>query len=253
MLKLNGLRVLNTRPVGQSEALNHAIEAAGGVAIALPALAIEPVMPHWVKTLPPLGSIQQAIFISANAVKFFFEGLISHKKAWPKAIVVIAIGEATSQALSDYQICVDIQPKYATSESMLNLDAMQQLKDQTILLVKGEGGRAMLATKLNKRGAHVLSLPVYRRTLPQMDSLRIMQVWQENTVDIIVITSVQSLRNIFALFGKKAYAWLCTKPCVVISERIAEVATELGMQTIIVSAYDAILPTLAQFQLRMRT
>lgn len=247
MMNLRGLRILNTRPLERGQALHQAICDVGGVSIDLPALAIEPTANNWLKNLPNLENINQAIFISTNAVTHFYSTIEQQRLAWPTTIKTTAIGSTTAATLAKWQIPVDHVPSIADSEHLLQLNPLQQVKNQTILLVKGEGGRMDITKTLLARGANLISVSVYRSTLPNTEQKFIHSLWHDDQVDIILFTSQQAMQNIFTLFGEAAHAWLCNKPCLVISERLAKAAFILGMQTIIVSRYDTILNTLEHY------
>lgn len=242
--QLNGLRILNTRPLEQGKALSQAITDAGGIAIEFPTISIEATHADWFSRLPELTQIKQAIFISTNAVNYFFNRLDRHDVDWPSSIQIIAVGKASGEALSMRGLTSHHIPAIADSEHLLALNTLQQIKHQTILLIKGEGGRPLIAETLCSRGAHLVSLPVYRRVLPELSEQYINSLWHDDAVDIILFTSQQSMSNLFTLFGKEAHAWICSKPCVVISERLSKEAALLGMRTIITSRYDVIPSTL---------
>ena len=247
IMNLRGLRILNTRPLEKGQALHQAICDVGGVSIDLPALTIEPTANEWLKNLPNLNHINQAIFISSNAVTYFYLALEQKQLTWPATINTTAIGNTTAATLAKWQIHVDHVPSIADSEHLLQLNPLQHVKNQTILLVKGEGGRMDITKTLLARGANLISVNVYRSILPNTEQKFIHSLWHDDQVDIILFTSQQAMHNIFTLFGEAARVWLCSKPCLVISERLAEAAFTLGMRTIIVSRYDTILNTLEQY------
>lgn len=244
MNSLQGLRVLNTRPVKQAEDLTQAIQAAGGISIALPALSIEATPNDWLTAMPPLVSSHQAIFISANAVDYFFDLLKTASITWPTHIRVTAIGKATAAALAKQGITVHHIPIVADSEHLLTLDSLQAIENQTILLIKGCGGRPVIAEGLLARGANLIPLTVYNRVHPEEKPEFTSSVWQDDVVDIILITSQQVMQHLFTLFAEDAREWLINKPCLVISARLAEMATSLGIKTIITCPYDEIISTL---------
>lgn len=244
---LHGLRVLNTRPLEQSHALEQAIDAAGGVSISLPLLSIEPSTHDWFMNLPNLREIHQLIFISTNAVNYFYKTLELKNAAWPAGIQTIAIGKATANALAKWAIHTDKIPNTADSESLLELGLLQNIKHKTIVLVKGEGGRMDIENTLIKRGAHVIPLAVYRRALPQTENQKTGSLWQDDAVDIILFTSQQAMHNIFTLFETNAHSWLRNKPCLVISERLAHAASLLGIKNIMISRYDTVLNSLNDY------
>lgn len=243
-INLKGLRVLNTRPLEQGKALCMAIAEAGGVCIDLPALTIEPTPDDWLEQMPDLLMVKHAIFISTNAVNYYFKLLETKNISWPDTIQVTAIGCASAAALTNRGIHVDHIPTIANSEHLLQLDALQDVRDQTLLLIKGEGGRTTLEHTLHARGACLVSLSIYRRTLPKIATARINSLWHDDKVDIILFTSQQGIHNIFTLFGKEAWPWLCSKPCLVISNRLADEAFAYGLRTIFISSHDTILSTL---------
>ncbi len=241
---LKGLRVLNTRPYEQGLQLSAAINALGGIAIEFPAITIQPTENIWLKHLPALEKIHQAIFISTNAVNCFYEALKRQGINWPSTISTIAIGNATANILKKWTTAMNSVPSMADSQHLLELEALQNVKNQTIVLVKGEGGREEIAETLLERGANLIALSVYQRTLPKPSPHKTRALWHDDAVDIILITSEQGAENIFTLFGKDAHDWLRNKPWIVISERIARALSKLGIKAITVSDYDKILSSL---------
>ena len=248
MNSLRGLRVLNTRPAEQAKALSQAIEAAGGQAIECPALVISSIEKDWLSSLPELNQVEQAIFVSANAADYCLKELVKKQLPWPDSIRVIAVGQATARTLTNYGIRVDFIPEVADSEHLLALEILQTVTKKTILLFKGEEGRTLIAETLSARGAKLFIFEVYKRLKPRIDPKHLYSLWHNDAVDIILFTSQQAMQNIFLLFGKEAYDWLCSKPCLVISKRLAKEASLLGIQTIIVSTPATILETLHQFK-----
>lgn len=243
-LPLAGLRVLNTRPLEQGRALTDAIIAAGGISITCPALVIEPIE----FSVPKLDDASQAIFISANAVHYLFERLKQLNLQWPQDVVVIAVGQGTATALRKYGVEANLIPLEATSESLLRLETLKSVANETLLLIKGQEGRTTIAKTLISRGANLRTVDVYKRVKPPFNLQFLHSLWHEKAVDIILFTSQQSMQNLFAMFGDAAHSWLCNTPCLVISERLATAAKLLGIKQIMVSSPSTILQTLDQFK-----
>jgi uroporphyrinogen-III synthase len=237
MGNLKNLRILNIRPAGQNTSLSEIIRAWGGISIECPSLAIEPVLHDWALTLGDLATFNQAVFISVNAVRFFFEGLRKAHLEWPAKIQAIAIGEATHAALIEWGVEAALLPLKATSEGVLALEDLQQVVERRIMLVKGVGGRTLLAEKLRERGAAVVTIDVYRRALPVFDDLFIQRLWRDDAIDMIIFTSEEAMNNLFIMFGQAAQGWLKSKSCLVTSERLARVAANLGMKKIILETH----------------
>ena len=249
---LHGLRILNTRPKTQYDALHQAILQAGGKSIALPVIEIGATDNAWKKILLEQSVIHKVIFISPNAVDYFMSGLNPNTPEnallpWSSTTQILAIGSATAAQLSKYHIPIHALPSIADSENLLELSNLHMVQQQTILIVKGTHGRDLLEHTLQTRGANVVLLPVYTTRLPQHNEEKLQQIWQENQVDLILYTSQQSITNTFTLFQRRAHQWLCKKPSVVISARIATYAASLGIKTIIQSCHDDIIKTLEGF------
>ena len=178
--KLQGLRVLNTRPLEQSGLLAAQITQAGGKSIAFPCISIDSVANRWVNQLPSFSQIDQAIFTSSNAVNYFFKGLYANDLIWPRAIPITAIGSATADTLKGLDIPVHFVPKNADSESLLNLPNFEQVQDQRILLIKGVGGRRKITATLRTRGAVIELVNVYRRGAAVVNKTLTEQLWRED-------------------------------------------------------------------------
>lgn len=240
---LQGLRVLNTRPLDQAGPLNALIHAAKGQALSCPMLEIIPSNNDWLTNLPNLLNVTHAIFTSPNAVIHSVQA-ICHQ--WPKTITVTAIGQATASLLRENGILVHYVPDTADSEHLLALTIFQEINNQTILLFKGHNGRTLIADTLTSRGANVIELPVYHRILPSINQKQLTTWWQENAVDIILFTSHEAMQNLFIVFNEKAHDWLRQLPCLVISKRLANAALNLGMREVNVCSYDEIVDKLLQ-------
>lgn len=241
---LNTLRVLNTRPAHQAASLDDMIRAAGCIPISLPAFTIQAMPTDWLATLPDLATVQKAIFVSVNAVHYFFTGLQKQHIRWPSTIQTFAIGASTAQALAAQQV-QDIQiPDRADSEHLLALPTLQTVAHESILLVAGEKGRPLLQTCLSDRRAIIHPIIVYMRQLPQKNLPFTHALWQDNGVDIIVMLSHEAIENVFGLFEEGARAWLLSKPWIVISPRLVDIARTYHVQTVILSEYADMISTL---------
>lgn len=245
---LHGLRILNTRPLPEGRLLSQAITDAGGISIDLPTIVIEPTPTAWLERLPDLSKVQQAIFISINAINCFYHTLQQHHLRWPDPIQITVIGQGSARALKKWNVTAHHIPQIADSEHLLELEVLKAVAGQTILLIKGEGGRIDITNTLLKRGANLVLVEVYRRMLPNLAHDMLTSLRHERCVDIIVFTSLEAIQNLFLLMGKASHAWLCKVPCLVISQRLADAAAILGMHNIIVCDYKTILDALKLYR-----
>ncbi len=223
-----------------------AIEKANGVSVELPTIQIRPTN-NWIGTLPNLNTIQHAIFVSKTAIHHFFLSLHQQQIPWPNDLPITVLGQGSAEALSAFDLSAKYIPMNSDSEHLLNMSHLQSLRKQSILIVKGQGGRTLLADTLIKRGAVVHTVDVYTRQLPETILSTNASVWQNDEVDIILFTSQQAMEQLFVLLGSDAHAWIREKPCVVISPRLAQAAAQLGIKKIITTRYEVLLKTLEGF------
>lgn len=231
---LAGLSVLVTRPRHQGAGLAALIEAHGGTALRFPVIDIvAPRNPRAAQAaLASLDDYDRIIFISPNAVSHAI-ALIDIEHARACAVRLLAVGESTAVALQQAGFKRVLHPAQgSSSEALLAMAELQsaQVDGSRILIVKGEEGRPLLAETLARRGARVACAEVYRRARPQVDASALVERGRNGGIDTIIVTSIEGLENLFALLGKGADAWLQEAGYVVVSERLAVRARELGVR-----------------------
>jgi len=145
------------------------------------------------------------------------------------------VGAATAQALAALGCAPDLMPEHYDSEGLLALPALAHPAGQRVLIVRGEGGRALLGETLAGRGAQVYFAEVYRRGLPAVDAGPLLACW-ERDVQVVTVTSGEILDNLARLLGAAGRSRLCTTPLVVISERLQQAATALGVAQVMRAA-----------------
>ncbi len=229
--ELHGLRVLVTRPAGQAERLCKLIAAAGGEAFCLPAIDIlDPVdLYHLENVAANLASYDLAVFISVNAVTRGLDFITVHGGAWPANVRIATVGVRSAEALTPYGLTADLVPAHRfSSEGLLALDELQDMRGQRVVIFRANGGRKTLHDTLAERGAEVDYVEVYRRACPVVDPREILPYWQPGALDVITITSNETLQNLFTMAGVEGQPQLRGIPLLVVSERQAVLAQQLG-------------------------
>ncbi len=255
---LDGLRVLVTRPRHQSAGLARLIEAHGAAALLFPVIEIVPAPdPQAAQAL--LRSADEfalVIFVSPNAVTHGLALLNPAAADFGRARLV-AVGESSALALRQAGFDGVLCPaRGASSEALLALPefAATELAGKRVLIVRGEGGLALLGDTLSKRGARVTYAEVYRRALPKSNAVGrgLAERGAHGGIDTIVVTSAQGLDNLFTLLGEQARPWLKEAGYVVASDRLADHADALGiMERPVVAAGaddDALLAALIRWR-----
>lgn len=237
MARLTGIGVLVTRPEHQAEHLCKLIEAEGGAAVRYPALSIRPRADRAAvrAAIGPADRFDVIIFVSANAVRFGAD-LLSQQRDLP----IAAIGPATAAALNGAGFRVALMPAEGMdSESLLALPKFQHLNGQRVLIVRGTGGRELLAEALTARGATVQYAEVYTREPakpgPELQN-EIETLWRQGGLKAYVATSVEALEALVGIVTSRCRELMDSTALVTGSARVAEATHRLGLGSPVVLA-----------------
>jgi uroporphyrinogen-III synthase len=226
-------RVLVTRPQRQGEALCRKLEQLGFATQLVPVLAIEALssvkaQQQIADTFSRIHSYQGIIVVSLNAAEQALPWLRRINSATMPAFYTV--GKTTARFL---QQALNIQARFPEqqmdSEGLLALPELQELHAQRFLILRGEGGRELIARSLQQRGARVDSCSLYRRYCPEQHAAELHRAIPGT--DILLINSVESLQN----FQKLAGTLTLDKHChlLVPGQRVAETARQAGFNHII--------------------
>jgi uroporphyrinogen-III synthase len=238
-MNLQGITVLVTRPQHQAQNLTNLIQKYAGTVLLLPTLHIQTLQPDLSST-PKI--VDKMIFVSANAVTSMLPYLSQFEIA-----SFVAIGAKTAQTLAQY----DLNPIIAAaapydSETLLQHSQLQNVAKQQIIIVRGLGGRELLATTLQQRQANVCYINVYMRTKPDIN----IDWLQTKHIDIILVSSAQGVENLFAMLENQA--WVYNTPIIAMSARVTEVARQYSqakVYTAKIASDEGLLATLMQWKL----
>lgn len=136
-----------------------------------------------------------------------------------------AVGKSTAKILSDKGWHVQT-PAQESSEGLLSLSALAQGQQTQLLLLKGEGGRELLAPSLRERGFIVEVYDLYRRTQlphPVLTAALHQQGWKG-----VICTSGESAAALLA-WQPTAFTDL---PWLTVSQRVADILHQHGIKTV---------------------
>lgn len=238
MKPLQGRRILVTRPAAQADALAALITEQGGQPLLFPLIEIseadDPTPLQ--RAIAQLDAYRLAVFISPNAALFSVPHILA-ARPWPQQMLAAAIGPGTAKELAALGIAPVIVPESRfDSAGLLERAELQteRISGQRVLILRGNGGREELADTLRQRGALVDAITVYHRS-PPADGR---EIWAQRCTpapDALTISSSEALRNLVAMLDTETLDALRKLPVFVPHPRIAEVATELGWQAVILS------------------
>lgn len=230
-----------TRPSHQAESLCELISAAHGRPIRFPTLEILGPADK-ADARDALNSVREMdllVFVSANAVQYAFPLLPGEV---PLDLEIAAIGRATARKLDDVGLPATLTPDRMDSEGLLAMPALQQMAGRRVFVLRGNGGRELIAETLRERGAEVRQVEVYRRQRPERSAAarNLVSGW-DDLVDVVIATSNAILDNLFDLIGETGAERLRQTPVIVVSQRMAEHAVTRDCESVYVadSAQDA--------------
>ena len=234
---LSGRRILVTRPEKQAEGLGNAIRARGGQPVFFPLLEIAPVedTAPLSRLAPRIGDYAIVVFVSPNAVEFSLPVFLK-AGAWPDSARAAAIGPGTANSLAYFGIGKVIVPAVRfDSEALLELPefAKERVEGRKVLIVRGDGGRELLADTLAGRGARVDRVTCYRRSMP-VDARPLRKALNDG-LHALTVSSSEGVRNLPGLLDAESRERFFAVPVFVPHARIAETAGAIGMKKVILT------------------
>lgn len=236
---LSGQRVLITRPAHQQPPLITGLQARGAKTISLPLLAITaPSRGDQAdvlrRQLLALDSYELLVFISSNAVREGCKAIDDYWPQFPVGLDLLAIGPSTA-ALAEELTGQRVRSAAGgmTSEDLLELDSFTNIEGRRIGIFRGEGGRDFLAQQLRKRGAQVDYFDVYRRVELNYEDTQVREAIIESEPTLLTAMSgqtLQALRGLIDQLSEPQADRLLTLPVIVPSQRVRDLAAEMGFE-----------------------
>jgi uroporphyrinogen-III synthase len=240
------MRIVITRPAGDAQAWVDALQAAGHQALALPLIEVgpathlQPVVQAWTQW----SEFQAAMFVSAQAVRYFFDSQPDQFAARASVQRCWATGPGTHKALLQVGVpeaWIDSPGADASqfdSESLWQRVRLQVQAGKPVLIVRGQDvdtqpdaalngtGRDWLAQQLQVAGASAQFVVAYERRAPVWSAEQKAQA-SEAAADgsLWCFSSSQAIDNL--AHSLPAQSWVQAR-CVATHPRIAQTAKDLG-------------------------
>lgn len=219
---LGGRHVLVTRPAGQADGLIRRLEAAGATVLHRPTLAIAPCDPE---SMINGQCPDWLVFTSPNAVH---HGLVHLPPAHCRSTRLAAVGPGTAASLRDAGRPVTVAPVAGGgADALLAEPAFDPGPGETVVIVRGRGGRRRLQSALLMQDVDLREMVVYERIKPA-DTLAVPREWQARRLDCTIVTSRTGLEHLLGMAEPGAIEWVRQGRLVTVSDRIAQAATAAG-------------------------
>src|SRR5688572_18867662 len=144
---LKGRQFWLTRPEAQVQDLQQALEKLGADILTLPLLEIVPIPVRGMsrQRLLNLDDYDLVFFVSSNAAAIGLDAIDELWPQYPSHILNFAVGPGTARVVQNYGLDVFYPVDRMSSEAMLALPQLQDIRDKKALIVRGVGGREILA------------------------------------------------------------------------------------------------------------
>ncbi len=202
---LFGKRIVVTRTRQQAGALSSGLRALGADTYELPTIRIEkPVdLMAFGELVQDCYKYEWIIFTSPNGVEAFFELFYKlYKDARDMGPAkLVAIGPGTAKKIAEYRLSVDFVPQKSVAESLVEEFTAHagSIDNQTILWVRGESARDVVAQSLLEKGA-ILDEAIAYRTVPETQDVAGGQArFREEGADVLTFASGSSVDHFMAL------------------------------------------------------
>lgn len=230
---LSGATIWLTRPEGQGVELRAALEQLGARVHLLPLLVIRPIEAAQAdrQKLIDLDRYDLVFFVSTNAATIGLDAIARWWPQYPVGIRNFAVGPGTAAVLEKHGLTASYPPERMSSEALLALPDLQDIHGKKALIIRGAGGREIIAEGLQERGAAVDYAELYERALPRYTAAELQELARSAAPSAIMVSSAEALGNLKALFAPAIDNW-SRLPLVVSSPRLGAHAKTLGFQYI---------------------
>lgn len=230
------MSILVTRPSPDGDELVSHLRSRGKVAWSFPLIEFShgdelSLLPE---RLIQLREYDLVFLVSRHAVAWSQAELQRTRTVWPTGVHYFAPGRTTALAMRQIsELAINYPRDRETSEALLQLSELQNISGKQALILRGNGGRELLGNTLAERGAQVTYCECYQRREKNYDGAQETHRWQACGVDTLVVTSGEMLQQLVRLIPELYHtSWLLRCKVLVVSERLAHLARELGWQDI---------------------
>jgi uroporphyrinogen-III synthase len=234
---VTGWRLLLTRPAAESAQLAASLAAAEVFSCSLPLLEIEALRetPEQRALILDLDRYCAVIVVSKPAARLGAQLLERYWPQPPLAINWFAVGAGSAGVLSEHGLAVRFPACADASEALLDmpeLAAALAVPSPRVLIMRGEGGRELIAERLRGQGVTVDYLQLYRRNSLAYGPAVLLERVRAQRLNALLVSSGEGLAQLVQLAGTD---WPALSKLVLLvpSARVAEQARAAGAQNVV--------------------
>jgi uroporphyrinogen-III synthase len=122
------------------------------------------------------------------------------------------------------------------SEGVLGLPELADVHGRRVALIGAPGGRGLLRERLAQRGAILDEIHVYHRVAPRIYRRHIDPLLKLTRRSAVLLSSAEALDHLHRALIAPAWRRLVQAVAVVSSERLREIATQVGFERVVVAS-----------------
>lgn len=232
------MSILVTRPAPEGDQLVERLRLTGRQAWSLPLIEFLPgeELPKLSSQFTALRSGDAIIVVSSRVLSFAGPFLATQHIGWRKDIDYYAIGKRSALDLHYYCQQPVAFPEEGVTENLLALAELEAVQGKRFLILRGNGGRALLGDTLRARGAIVNYCECYQRVPVNYQGAEQAYYWRQKGISTLIVTSGEMLNLLYEMVPAiDRHQWLLHCRLVVVSERLAAIASHFGWRDIIVA------------------
>lgn len=233
-----GPRILVPRPETGRDRFAERLDTCGWRPLCWPVLRIRPLLNSaaaFRALHADIASRDDLIFVSRHAVQVLLTGSRDLESVIPAGVRVFAVGRSTAAALEEAGVAAIYPHHQPDSEGLLALDELTRMRDRSVLICRGEGGRDRLRRELVARGARVDYADLYRREPDREYAGSIKAVLAAGEIDAVAAHSGEVLDALWGCLDASSRERLRALPVLVPGERVAGLARERGCRHLLVA------------------
>lgn len=213
---LQGKKVFIPRGKKQGQSFAGLVKKYGGVPVAIPLLAFQPVQDgaRLKELLEKLDSYDWLIFTSNTTVETFFAILPEQKKIRAR---VAAIGEKTAKALEEKGIHVQFIPTEYVAEGFVKEFLPMVGSGEKVLIPKGNLARDVIASSLREKGVIADEVTIYETYFPGESRKELLETLKSQRLDILCFTSPSTVDHFMSVvdeYGLRENIRDCVIACI---------------------------------------
>ncbi len=207
---LAGKLIMVTRARSQAGSVADKLKALGSKVVEFPTIEIQSPEDYAVldAAIKNVRNYEWIIFTSVNGVEQFF-GRARHLKQPVSELQTsrfAAIGPETAKRLEAAGVHNCLVPQKYQAEGLLETLAVENMRNQKVLIPRAAKARDILPETLREWGAEVDVVEAYRTVVPRADIGNIKALLRNGKVDVITFTSSSTVANFARLFEGQTLA-----------------------------------------------